>query len=236
MTKMDRRRFLAASAAAGAAIEMSAAAARAENVAAPPRKAAANAPLPLPFDPAKIKGLSEKLLVSHYENNYIGAVKRLNAIAEQLAALDFDKAPGFQINGLKREELIATNSMILHEIYFSGLGDGGKPGADLAHAIDRDFGGFARWRSEFIGMGKALGGGSGWVILAYDKHGKRLVNSWANDHTQNIAGGDPLLVLDMFEHAYQMDFGAKAADYVKVVMEAIDWSSADRLYAKYSKA
>lgn len=231
--RIGRRQFLAASAAAGAALN--AAAASAENDAAVSRKGGVNTPLPLPFDPAEIKGLSEKLLISHYENNYIGAIKRLNAIGQELAALDFDKAPGFQINGLKREELIATNSMILHEVYFAGLGDGSKPGADLAQAIDRDFGGFARWRSEFLGMGKALGGGSGWVILAYDKHGKRLVNSWANDHTQSMAGGDPLLVLDMFEHAYQMDFGAKAADYVKVVMEAFSWSNADRLYAKYSK-
>ena len=66
--------------------------------------------------------MSEKLLISHYENNYAGAVKRLNAITEQLAGLDFAKAPGFLINGLKREELIATNSMILHELYFAGLG------------------------------------------------------------------------------------------------------------------
>ncbi|MGJ0533810.1 superoxide dismutase [Methylocystis sp.] len=231
--RIGRRQFLAASAAAGAALN--AAAASAENDAAVLRKGGVNKPLPLPFDPAKIKGLSEKLLISHYENNYIGAIKRLNAIGQELAALDFDKAPGFQINGLKREELIAANSMILHEVYFAGLGDGSKPGADLAQAIDRDFGGFARWRSEFLGMGKALGGGSGWVILAYDKHGKRLVNTWANDHTQNMAGGDPLMVLDMFEHAYQMDFGAKAADYIKVVMEAFSWSNADRLYAKYSK-
>jgi len=234
MTKwFSRRRFIAGSTAAGAAL--SAAAGRAEKAPAFSRKGAVHAPLPLPFDPAKIRGLSERLLISHYENNYIGAIKRLNAIAQELAALDFDKAPGFQINGLKREELIATNSMILHEIYFAGLGDGNMPGADLAQAIDRDFGGFERWRSEFLGMGKALGGGSGWVILAYDKHEKRLVNSWANDHTQNIAGADPLLVLDMFEHAYQMDFGAKAADYVKVAMEALNWSNADRLYANYSK-
>ncbi|MGD9656927.1 MAG: superoxide dismutase [Methylocystis sp.] len=236
MNRLDRRRFLAASAAAGAALDMSVASARAEGAASFSRRAALNAPQPLPFDPAKIKGLSEKLLISHYENNYVGAVKRLNAIAEQIAALDFDKAPGFQINGLKREELVATNSMILHEIYFAGLGEGGRPGADLAQAIDRDFGGYERWRAEFVGMGKALGGGSGWVILAYDKHGKRLVNSWASDHTQNIAGGDPLLVLDMFEHAYQMDFGAKAANYIKIVLEALNWSNADRLYARYSKA
>src|SRR5882672_12707967 len=94
----------------------------------------------LPFDPAKIKGISEKLLVSHYENNYSGAVKRLNAITAQLAELDFAKAPVFMINGLKREELIAANSMILHEIYFDGLGGGGAPSGGLADAIGRDFG------------------------------------------------------------------------------------------------
>jgi superoxide dismutase, Fe-Mn family len=83
---------------------------------------------PLPFDPKKIKGLSEKLLTSHHKNNYSGAVKRLNAITEQLAGLDFGNAPGFMINGLKREELIAANSMILHELYFAGLGEESRPG------------------------------------------------------------------------------------------------------------
>ena len=75
---------------------------------------------PLSCDPKKLKGLSEKLIVSHWENNYGGAVKRLNAITAQLAALDFATAPVFVINGLKREELIATNSMILHELHFDG--------------------------------------------------------------------------------------------------------------------
>ncbi len=150
----------------------------------------------------------------------------MNAISDQLTALDFGKAPGFQINGLKREELIATNSMILHEVYFAGLGEGNKPAAALGEAIERDFGSFDRWRAEFTSMGKALGGGSGWVVLAYDKHGKRLINCWANDHTQCVAGADPVLVLDMFEHAYQMDFGAKAGDYVKAVMAAVNWSNA----------
>ncbi|MBI5013815.1 MAG: superoxide dismutase [Methylocystis sp.] len=231
---LDRRNFIGAAATAGALC--AAKSARAEDTAAAPKKSAVHVTKPIPFDPKTIKGMSEKILVSHYENNYVGAVKRLNAIAEQLSNLDFDKAPGFQINGLKREELIATNSMILHEIYFAGLGEGNKPGAALNEAIERDFGSFDRWRSEFVGMGKALGGGSGWVILAYDKHGKRLVNSWANDHTQSITGGDPVLVLDMFEHAYQMDFGAKAGDYVKAIMAAINWSNADRFYERYSKA
>ena len=87
---------------------------------------------PLACDPARIRGMSERMIVSHYENNYGGAVKRLNAISAQLAELDFAKAPNFVINGLKREELVAMNSMILHEIYFDGLGGASKPGGALA--------------------------------------------------------------------------------------------------------
>jgi superoxide dismutase, Fe-Mn family len=189
---------------------------------------------PLPFDPKDIKGISEKVLVSHYENNYVGAVKRLNAIGTQLAELDFAKAPVFMINGLKREELIATNSMILHEVYFEGLGGGGAPKGALADAITKDFGSIERWRTEFTAMGKAEGGGSGWVILAYSPRDKRLVNQWAADHTTTLAGGRPVLVLDMYEHAYHMDYGAKAAAYVDVYMEAIRWENAVKLYERYS--
>src|SRR5882724_3264194 len=94
----------------------------------------------LSCNPAKLKGLSEKLIVSHYENNYGGAVKRLNAITAQLESLDFATAPVFVINGLKREELIASNSMILHEIYFDGLGKDGEPDRELRSELIRDFG------------------------------------------------------------------------------------------------
>lgn len=184
-------------------------------------KAMAYQPKPMSFDPRSIAGISEKVLVSHYENNYVGAVKRLNAIGTQLAELDFAKAPNFVINGLKREELIASNSMILHEIYFDGLGGASKPGGALADAIARDFGSIERWRTEFAAMGKAEGGGSGWVILAYSPRDKRLVNQWAADHTTTLAGGRPILVLDMYEHAYHTDYGAAAAKYVDIYMEAI---------------
>jgi Fe-Mn family superoxide dismutase len=190
---------------------------------------------PLAFDPKSIKGLSEKLLVSHYENNYGGAVKRLNAITAQLAELDFAKAPVFTINGLKREELIAMNSMILHEVYFDGIGGGGVPSGALGDAIARDFGSVERWRMEFSSMGKAEGGGSGWVVLAYSPRDKRLVNQWAADHTTNLAGGRPVLVLDMYEHAYHMDFGAKAAGYVDAYMDVIRWENAAKLYERYSR-
>jgi superoxide dismutase, Fe-Mn family len=190
---------------------------------------------PLSLDPKSIKGISEKVLVSHYENNYVGAVKRLNAIGAQLADLDFAKAPNFVVNGLKREELIAANSMILHEIYFDSMGGAGRPSGALADALARDFGSLERWRTEFSAMGKAEGGGSGWVILAYSPRDKRLVNQWAADHTTTLAGGRPVMVLDMYEHAYHMDYGAAAAKYVDVFMEAIRWENAVKLYDQYSR-
>jgi Fe-Mn family superoxide dismutase len=186
---------------------------------------------PLGCDPQRIKGMSEMLIVSHYENNYGGAVKRLNLITEQLAGLDFNTAPNFLVNGLKREELIATNSMILHELFFDGLGEQSAPGKALEAAIARDFGSFARWRSEFIAMGKALGGGSGWVLLSYSPRDGKLVNQWAADHCHTLAGGQPIVALDMYEHSYHIDYGAKAATYVDTFMDAIRWSNAEKLFA-----
>lgn len=238
-SNVNRRDFLQTSAALGAATVAAAVAASGSASAAgePAAKASPTYTVkPLPFEPGKIKGFSEKILTSHYENNYGGAVKRLNAISEQLAALDWDKAPVFTINGLKREELIATNSMILHEIYFAGLGEPNQPGAALSAAIAHDFGGLDKWHSEFVAMGKALGGGSGWVLLTYSPRDKRLVNSWAADHTMTVAGGDPILALDMYEHAYHMDFGTKAADYVAAVMNTLNWTNADKLYERASGA
>ncbi len=234
---LDRRDLLAAGAmlTAGAAMLGSTGAAAqgsAAPSAAPGGAAFAPQPLPLPFDPKTITGLSEKLLVSHHDNNYVGAVKRLGAIESQLAGLDPATVPNFTLNGLKREELIAWNSMILHEVYFAGLGAANRPGGALASAIERSFGSEARWRSEFTAMGKALGGGSGWVILAYSQRDKRLVNQWAADHTMTLAGATPILVLDMYEHAYAMDFGAKAAAYVDAVMGALNWTSANSRFAK----
>jgi superoxide dismutase, Fe-Mn family len=151
---------------------------------------------PLGCDPQHIKGMSEKLIVSHYENNYGGAVKRLNLITDQLAGLDFNTAPNFLINGLKREELIATNSMILHELFFDGLGDESAPGKELTTGLTRDFGSVERWREELVGMGKALAGGPGWVLLAWSPRDRKLVNQWAADRCHTLAGGQPILALD----------------------------------------
>ena len=90
---------------------------------------------PLPCDPTGIEGMSEKLIRSHYDNNYGGTVQRLNAITAQLDGLDFAAAPIFVINGLKREELIAANSMILHELFFASLGAGGEPGTNWPSVV-----------------------------------------------------------------------------------------------------
>src|SRR4051812_46193620 len=168
---------------------------------------------PLGCDPARVKGMSERLIVSHYENNYGGAVKRLNLIEEQLAELDYEAAPGFLVNGLKREQLIAMNSMILHELFFDGLGEESEPGPALRDALARSFGSPGRWRSEFIAMGKALAGGSGWVLLSWSPRDGKLVNQWAADHAHTLAGGVPILALDMYEHSYHIDYGAKAGTY-----------------------
>jgi Fe-Mn family superoxide dismutase len=238
MTNLERRNFiqsaglLAGAAAATSLIEQPAVAQSAQQTGVKPMTYEAK---PLSLDPKTINGISEKVLVSHYENNYVGAVKRLNAIGAQLADLDFTKAPNFVINGLKREELIAANSMNLHEVYFDSLGGAGRPTGALSDAIARDFGSLERWRTEFSAMGKAEGGGSGWVILAYSPRDKRLINQWAADHTTTLAGGRPVMVLDMYEHAYHMDYGAAAAKYVDVFMEAIRWDNAVKLYDRYSR-
>jgi len=237
-TGLDRREVLAAGAVIGAASllggEAAAQSAPAAIPAAPVAPAYLPQPVPLAFDPKAVPGLSERLLISHHDNNYVGAVKRLGAIGTELASLDPATAPGYRIDGLKREELMAWNSMLLHEIYFSQFGAPGRPGSPLAAAIEHSFGSEARWRSEFAGMGKALGGGSGWVILAWSPRDGRLVNTWAADHTMSLAGGTPIAVLDMYEHAYAMDYGAKAAAYVDAVMAALDWRAADRRFATIS--
>jgi Fe-Mn family superoxide dismutase len=180
----------------------------------------------LKLDLSRLDGLSERLIASHHENNYTGAVKRLNAIRGQLAQLDWATAPAFVINGLKREELIAANSAWLHELYFAGLGgDGVLPDCGLSIAMERDFGSVDRWRAEFTALAKAMGGGSGWALLSWSSREGRLINHWAADHAHLLAGATPILALDMYEHAYHMDFGAKAAAYVDAFMKNILWDA-----------
>jgi Fe-Mn family superoxide dismutase len=191
---------------------------------------------PLLFKPHRLNGLSDQLLLSHYENNYGGALRRLNLIQAKLKTLDWPSAPVFEINGIKREELIAAGSVILHEVYFDALGgDGGDPppGLGLAEALAHDFGSVHAWHAEFTAMAKAQAGGSGWVLLSWSPRLGRLVNQWAVDHAHGLAGGAPILALDMYEHSYHMDFGARAAAYVDAVMANLQW---ERIAAGYRQA
>lgn len=182
-------------------------------------------PKSLPFDPKLLHGLSERLVTSHWQNNYGGAVKRLNAIELKLAELDWTAAPVFTVNGLKREELIAMNSMVLHEVYFESLG-ASESGSTLKAQMDQDFGGLDRWAIQFAAMGKALAGGSGWVLLCWNPHAGKLLNTWAADHTHNLAGATPILAQDMYEHSYHMDFGANAGAYVDAMMTNLNLATA----------
>lgn len=188
----------------------------------------------LPFDAATLRGLSCPLMSSHHQNNYGGAVKRLNAIRAELAATTFATVAGFALSGLKREELVATNSMVLHELYFAGLGgDGVTMEPPMKLALEASFGSVLRWREEFTAMGRALGGGSGWVLLSFQPREGSLANHWCADHSHGLAGGVPILALDMYEHAYHMDYGAAAAAYVDAFMGNIAWAG---VYARYQAA
>ena len=182
---------------------------------------------PLPFDASKLDGLSEKMIVSHHDNNYGTAVKNLNKVEEQIAALAAD-APPFVLGGLKQSELTFTNSMVLHELYFENLGGDGKASTGLQSAIGKAYGSFASWEAEFRTTGQALGGGSGWALLCANLHTGALRTYWSGHHTQAPALGMPLLVMDMYEHAYQMDYGAAAAKYVDAFFRNIDWAAVER--------
>jgi Fe-Mn family superoxide dismutase len=186
---------------------------------------------PIGHKPGTYPGLSDRLLISHYENNYGGAMRRSNAIAKHLAALPLD-APGFLRNGLKREELIARNSIVLHEVHFDALGPFVAPPDDLARAIDAAFGAFAAMTAEIAATAKALAGGSGWVVLVDDPRDGRLAIQWGMDHTMSFAGATPIFALDVYEHAYHLDFGADANAYVDAVLGMTDWSAVARRWRR----
>lgn len=185
------------------------------------------APKPLPFDPTKLPGLSEKLLRSHHENNYAGAVKKLVGVRQHLADLGSD-TPGYVLHGLAQGELAFKHSVVLHELYFGNLVGGGSSGATTNKLLADHFGGAAAWEQRFRALGASLGGGSGWAILELDLHEKVPRMYTAADHTQGLSSGIPLLVLDMYEHSYHMDYGTAAAKYIDAFFANLHWEEIDR--------
>lgn len=197
----------------------------------PPALAGKHTVLPLPFKPSALNGLSEKLIVSHHDNNYAGAVKNLNRVEQELAAIKPDTPP-FVVAGLRQSELTFRNSKALHEAYFGNLGGDGKRSGNIDKALSAAYGTASRWEEHFRATGAGLGGGSGWVILALELDTASLRTCWSGNHTQVLATSVPLLVMDMYEHAYQMDFGAAAAKYIDAFFANIRWAEVNHRYER----
>jgi Fe-Mn family superoxide dismutase len=186
---------------------------------------------PLFCRPWTLNGITPRLIESHYEGNYGSALRRLNAITEELEALDPAMTSAEVVSRLKRDEAAMLNSTLLHELYFASLGGDGRAVPEaMAAALARDFGSTDRWRQQFIALAEALAGGSGWVLLTYVPRDGRLINQSGADHGQNIAGGIPILALDMYEHAYHLDFGANATAYIASFMRNIEWNAVQGRY------
>jgi superoxide dismutase, Fe-Mn family len=186
---------------------------------------------PLFCRPWTLNGIPPRLIESHYEHNYGAAVSRLNALMQEIDALDLSKTPASVIARLKRKQTDALSSALLHELYFASMGgDGRSPPETIASAIARDFGSVDRWRDEFSALARGLGGGSGWVLLCYVPRSASLVNQIASENGQSIPGAIPILVIDMYEHAYHLEFGANATAYVAAFMRNIDWTAVQERY------
>ena len=181
---------------------------------------------PLPFDATKLSGLSERLIRSHWENNYGGSVKALAHVKVRLAQALADKdLPPYIYNDLKREHLIRTGSVVLHELYFENLGGGGHAGSDERQTIAQAFGSFDAWEIEFRRIGAGLSGGSGWVVLGFNLHTRQLENYWMADHAHAATATMPILVMDMYEHSYQIDYGAAAVRYIDAFFQNLQWEA-----------
>ncbi len=169
-------------------------------------------------------GFSDTLLTNHF-TLYEGYVKNTNTLVEKLRGGTY--APGTpEYNELTRRFGWEWNGMRLHELYFGNMKNGGQAlttGGALEKSLIATWGSVENWKKDFIGVGGMRG--IGWVILASDDESGALYNVWINEHDGgHLAGATPLLVMDVFEHAYITDYGIKRADYIGAFMNAVDWS------------
>jgi superoxide dismutase, Fe-Mn family len=237
---IDRRELLLQGAGVGAAlIAASSTASAAPDKPAPakgkvPPGPGKHAPVALPFKPGGLTGISDKMITSHHDKNYAGAIKNLNKVEADLAALPAD-APGYLVAGLREKELQFGNSMVLHEHYFGNLGGTGKRSGALDTRLTAEVGA-GGWEAKVRAAAGALGGGSGWVVVALSLHDGGLRISSSVNHTQAVAFGAPLLVLDMYEHAYALDYGADHAPYIDAFFKNVAWEAVEARYERAMKA
>ena len=233
MADFTRRSAIGAASVGAAGLTLSAvSSAAAQGVPAPvPAFAGNHQPRPLKFDPAKLTGLSEKLITSHWQNNYQGSVKGPNTIEQKLAAAMADKdfaAPIY--SGLTREELDRTGSVVLHEYYFDNMTPGGSPmpsSGKLLDAINSSFGSLDLFRADFKPV--ATMRGVGWAIAFQDPTTKSISNHWVTLHNDgNPAGYKPILIMDAWEHAFVPDYKpTERGKYVEAYLQNIDWKAVE---------
>ena len=171
-------------------------------------------------------GFSNQLLQNHFKL-YQGYVTNTNKLMDALKALvDSDKMASPEFAELKRRFGWEFNGMRLHELYFENMIKEGKAlntSSTFAKKLIEQFQSLERWEKVFRGVGALRG--IGWVVLTYDHVGKRFFNLWVNEHDfGHLAGTTPLLIMDVFEHAFMLDYGLNRADYINTFMKAIDWN------------
>lgn len=189
--------------------------------------------MPLEVKPLKeklkagLEGISARQLSEHHDVLYAGYVKKLGEIEARLAAADLSEANAtYSFFGeLKREEVFARNAITLHEDYFECLGGDGKPPEKIRGLIERDFGSFEKWDAGFRASGLAA---RGWVVLAYNWGDRKLHNYSLDIHTHGAWGCMPMAVLDVYEHAYFLDYGTARKKYIDAFMRNLDFSAAER--------
>ena len=182
-------------------------------------------------------GFSDKLLKNHF-TLYQGYVKNVNMLVRELESLLKEgKAgtPGYA--ELTRRFGWEFNGMRLHELYFGNMTKESSTLAKetgLSQNLTRIYGTYDNWEKDFKAVGAMRG--IGWTILYYDPESRESFNVWVNEHdVGHLAGAVPLLVLDVFEHAYMLDYGIKKADYIEAFFKAIDWSTAEERFKKQMK-
>lgn len=171
-----------------------------------------------------IAGMSDALLNNHF-TLYQGYVKNTNALMEKYKTLE---AGTPEYAELHRRFGWEWNGMRLHELYFGNMTKGGAGMSDvLKQKIEAMWGSVESWQKEFVGIGAMRG--IGWVVLAHDERDGKLFNVWINEHdTGHLAGASPLLVMDVFEHAFMLDYGVKRADYINAFMSSVDWNEVEK--------
>jgi Fe-Mn family superoxide dismutase len=172
------------------------------------------------------KGFSDQLLKNHF-TLYQGYVTNTNKLAETLSMfLKEGKTNTPEYAELKRRFGWEFNGMRLHEYYFGNMIKDGKEldkSSKLFKKITEDFGTYENWEKDFKGTGMMRG--IGWVVLYYDKMANKLFNVWINEHdVGHLSGNIPILIMDVFEHAFMIDYGVKRADYIEAFFKVIDWS------------